>query len=121
MSEPTTSHPIDGEALLVAGAKASVPLEHLPELLEAAQAHLRPRTAEYDRRYECLHAADGTRTYFVETGHWLGVGETLGLDAREADAIRRAHAEHVRQLGRRLDRVEEFESALEIREAAVIG
>lgn len=120
MSEPTAGHPLDGEALLIAGAKASVPLERLPGLLEVAQAYLGPRRPEYDRRYERLHVADDTRTYLVEPGHRLGVGETLGLDDREADAIERAHAEQVRRLGRRLDRVAEFGSALEIREAAVI-
>lgn len=121
MSEPAGTHPLDGEALLVAGAKASVPLERLPGLLETAQAHLEPRQADYDRRYERLHDAEGRRTYLVETGHWHGVGETLDLEAREADALERAHAEQVRRLGRTLDRADEFESALEIREAVVIG
>lgn len=120
MSEPTAGHPLDGEALLVAGAKASIPLERLPGLLEVAQAYLGPRRSEYDRRYERLLVDGDVRTYLVEPGHWLGVGETLGLDDREADAIGRAHAEQVRRFGRRVDRLAEFESALEIREAVVI-
>lgn len=121
MSESTGSHPLDGEAILIAGAKASVPLERLPALLEAAQAHLAPRTPEYDRTYERLHDAEGTRTYLVESGHWQKIGDELDLDPRECDALARAHAEQLRRLGRRLDRVDEFESALEIREALVIG
>lgn len=121
MSESTGTHPIDGEAMLVAGAKASVPLERLPVLLEAAQIYLGPRKPEYDRAYECLHGAEGTRTYLVESGHWPKIGAELQLEPREADALARAHVEQLRRLGRRLDRVEEFESALEIRETVVIG
>lgn len=121
MTEPVRSHPLDGEAILVAGAKASVPLERLSTLVETAQAHLRPRKDEYDRAYERLHASADAHTYLVDPGHWRGVGERLGLEPREADAIRRAHAEQLRRLGRELDRTAEFEAALEIREAAVIG
>lgn len=121
MTEGVRTHPLDGEAILVAGAKASVPLERLSTLVETAQAHLSSQKAAYDRRYERLHATADSQTYLVDPGHWREVGERLDLESREADAIRRAHAEQVRRLGRELDRVAEFETALEIREAAVIG
>jgi hypothetical protein len=45
----------------------------------------------------------------------------MALDEREWEALRRAHATHVRELGDDLDRSEEFETALGFREAVVIG
>ncbi|MDZ7702434.1 MAG: hypothetical protein U5J98_10470 [Halobacteriales archaeon] len=121
MTEAADPHPLDGAAVLVAGAKASVPLERLPSLLEAAQARLAPRKAAYERRYECVHADGGTRTFLAEPGHWRELGVELGFTEREADAAARAHAEQVRRLGRELGRAEEFETALEIREAVVVA
>lgn len=115
------AHPIDGAAVLVAGAKASVPLERLPELLRAAQDHLASRKAAYGRRYECVHEDAGTRTYLVAPGHWRELGDELGFEDREADAVARAHAEQVRRLGRELGRAAELETALEIREAVVVA
>lgn len=121
MSEPTASHPIDGAAVLIAGAKASVPLERLPPLLVDAQRHLRPRRAAYARRYECVHDEGDRATFLAEPGHWRALGEELGFDDREADAVARAHAEQIRRLGRELDRAEELETALDIREAVVVA
>ena len=40
---------------------------------------------------------------------------------REWKALRRAHAAHLRELGKDLDRGEKFETALDLREAVVIG
>jgi hypothetical protein len=59
--------------------------------------------------------------FFVEEGHWAEVGTEFGLDPREWKALRRVHAEHLKRLGSDLDRREEFETALEVREAVVIG
>ena len=120
MTSTSRSHPIDGGAVLIAGAKASVPLERLPPLLEAAQDHLAPRKADYERGYECVHADGDRLTFFAEPGHWRALGDELGFQPREADAIARAHAEQVRRIGQRSGRSAEFETALEIREAVVI-
>jgi hypothetical protein len=49
------------------------------------------------------------------------VGERLGLTARECEAVRRAHEEQLRRVGTETGRREEFESALDIRSAAVVG
>ncbi|WP_224448808.1 hypothetical protein [Haloprofundus salilacus] len=113
--------PIEGQIMLLAGAKASVPPERLPTLLTRAQADLGGRIEEYRRSYELVDETDEYAAFFVSTGHWAEVGERLGLDRREADALRRTHEEQLRRLGRRSDRREEFGSALEIREAAVVG
>ena len=45
----------------------------------------------------------------------------MGLEEREWKALRRAHAEHLRRLGGDIDRRREFETALELREAVVVG
>lgn len=115
------SHPIDGTAVLIAGVKASVTVERLPELLVDAQGHLAPRRDVYERRYELLDETSEAKTFLAEPGHWRDVGEALGWEPREADAAARAHAEQVMRRGRKLGRAAEFETALEIREAVVVG
>lgn len=113
--------PLDGQVLLLAAAKASVAPDHLPRLVDRAQAHLGPRIEAYRREYECVAEEDGRAVFLVEQGHWTRVGEELGLDEREVDALRRAHEEQLRRTGTAGDRREEFESALDIREAVVVG
>ncbi len=113
--------PLDGNALVLAAAQASVSGERLPELVDRAQAHLESRLEEYGRRYERVHS-DGEQTvFFVEEGHWAEVGEELELEPREWRALRRVHAEHLKRLGTDLERREEFETALELRETVVVG
>lgn len=113
--------PLDGNALVLAAAQASVSGERLPELVDRAQEHLEPRLEEYERRYERVHT-DGEQTvFFVEEGHWAEAGEELGIEPREWKALRRVHAEHLKRLGTDLNRREEFETALELREVVVVG
>jgi len=113
--------PIDGQVLLLAGAKASVPADRLHPLVDRADAHLRDRREEYDRRYERVDLPDGRVAYLVDTGHWATVGDDLGFADREADAVRRAHRQQLLRHGHGAGRREEFETALEIREAVVVG
>lgn len=113
--------PIEGQVLLVAAAKASVPAKRLPDLVDLVQAELASDLESYERRYELAHEAPEFRAFFVEDGHWGEIGDRLGFDRRETDAVRRAHHEQLRSVGRREDRDEEFESALEIRDCVLIG
>lgn len=113
--------PLDGNAVVLAAAKASVSGERLPELVTWAQEQLGPRRERYERRYECVHGDDETAVFLAGEGHWAAFGEEFELDRREWDALRRAHEEHLKQLGGDLDRRAEFETALELREAVVIG
>lgn len=117
----TATVPLDGDVLLLAGARASVTPDRLPELVRRAQAHLGSRLDEYDRRYECVHEDDDRLLFLVPDGHWSELGAELGLTDREADAVRRAHEQQLLRIGTRDDRRDEFESALEIREAVVVG
>lgn len=113
--------PLHGQALLLAGTKASVAPQRLPELVDRAQAALASERDAYRRRYELVDEDERRSIFLVPTGHWRDVGERIGLDRREYDAVRRAHAEHLRRFGSRADRRGEFETALEIREAVVVG
>lgn len=115
------SHPVESAALLLAGAKASVPLDRLPDLLARVQDHLAARREAYQRRYEVAVETEQRIACFVEPGHWSDLAADLGLREREADACRRAHAAQLLQDARRRDRRDEFEAALEVRQAVVIG
>ena len=115
------THPIDGQVVMVAGAKASVPLERLPDLLDAVADHLESRTESYERRFERVASDEERRVYLVPRDHWDEVGERLGFSRRETDAVCRAHVEQLRRIGRRGGRDEEFEHALDIRSAVVVG
>lgn len=113
--------PLDGDVLVLAGAKASVSPDRLPELVRRAQRRLGPRLEEFERAYETVAADEERVVFLVSTGFWSDVGAELGLESREADALRRAHGQQLRRIGTRQDRRDEFESALEIREAVVVG
>lgn len=119
--DDATGDPLDGEVLLMAGAKASVAPERLPALVDRVQAELGPRIDEYRRGYECVHEDDDRAAFLADADHWERVGEDLGLHERERDALSRAHAEQLRRIGRKTDREATMESALEIRSAVVVG
>jgi hypothetical protein len=113
--------PLDGHVLILAAAKASVPAERLPRLVDRAQADLGPRFASYRRGYEAVHESPARWVFLVPPDHWASVGDRLGFTDRECEAIRRAHEEQLRRIGGGEGRREEFESALDIRSAVVIG
>ena len=73
--------PLDGKALVLAAAKASVSGERLPDLADRAQGLLGPRLPEYGRRYECAHAEESATVFFVEAGHWADLGEEMAADS----------------------------------------
>jgi hypothetical protein len=113
--------PLKGNALILGAAKGSVSGERLPDLADRAQVFLEPRLPEYGRTYECVYEDENEAVFLAEEGHWAEIGEEMGLDDREWQALCRTHAEHLKQLGGELDRRAEFESALELREPVVIG
>jgi len=113
--------PIEGQILVLTAAKASVGPARLNDLVELVQTDLEPSLDAYRARYELVAETPGACYFFVEQGHWVTVGERLGLADRETDAVRRAHHEQLLRHGRREGRRTEFETALEIREAVVVG
>lgn len=114
-------HPIEGQLLLAAGARASVPLHRVDGLVERAQGHVVANVDEYERTYERIEGTRDVDFYCVEEGFWARVGEALGFDPREADAVRRAHESQFLRDGRRLDRQSEFETTLELREIVAVS
>lgn len=115
---PGGRHPIEGQIVLLAGAKASVPLARMDPLLARTVEHL--HAVDLDR-YERVFADDERAIYLADPGFWESHGEQMGLARREWDAVRRAHAEQLLRVGSRTGRREEFETALEIRTAVVVG
>ncbi|MFP9190810.1 hypothetical protein [Natronosalvus vescus] len=116
-----TAKPIDGQILLLTAAKASVPASSLPNLIEQAQRQLVANLEQYQRSAECVFEDDDRAVFLVELGHWDEIGSKLGFTDRETAAVRRAHTEQLERIGRRQERDDEFESALEIREVVCIG
>jgi hypothetical protein len=114
-------HPIEGQVVLLAGAQASVTLTHLSDLLERVQHHVADSRAEYDREYERIPACGDADYYLTDQDRWDAIGRRLELEDREIDAVRRTHAEQFRRDGRRQDRREEFETALDIRDVVAIA
>jgi len=88
---PDVTHPIEGQIVVLAGAQASVPLSTLSELIERTQRHLVERRATYERRFERIDGTDDAVFYLVDDGRWETIGEALGFDGRELDAVRRTH------------------------------
>lgn len=113
-------HPIEGQVVLLVGAKASVTLQRLSDLLHSVQEHLDGEAEDYHRRYEQIDTADERVYFLVADDYWEIVGGELSLTEREVDAVRRAHEAQFERDGRHLDRIEEFESALEIRDVVVL-
>ena len=113
--------PIDGQVFMLAAAKASVNPQTLSELLGRIQNDLDGRRDTYRREFERVVESDGREVFLVPTGHWETIGDRLGFSERERKAVARTHAEQLRRLGSEAGRDEEFETALEIREAVVIG
>ncbi|AZH27133.1 hypothetical protein [Haloplanus aerogenes] len=106
---------------MLASAKASVDPGTLSDLLSRVQAHLADRVDTYRREFERVAESDEREVFLVPTGHWETIGDRLDLTDRERKAVARTHAEQLRRIGSDTDRDEEFETALEIREAVVVG
>ena len=120
-AEPNGGLPLDGDVLQYTAATASLRPRQLAPLIRTVQAHLGPRLETYRRAYERISADADRVVFLVPDGHWAEVGSDLDLSEQEVDALGRAHAQQLRRLGTKTARREEFETALEIREAVVIG
>lgn len=113
--------PIEGQILLLAATKASVPPERLPDLVERVQVALEADLERYRHTYERVYEEDGIEVFLVDRDQWDNVGDQLGFSDRELSAVKRAHAEQLLRVGRTADRETEFEAALEIREPLLVG
>jgi len=116
-----TDHPIESTPLLLAMARASVAPNRLSDLLGEAQTVLAERRDRYHRRYERALATDDFEAFFVEDGYWAAFGEERGWNRREYEGVARAHRRQLLHAGKRVDRRDEFEAALGLREVVVVG
>ncbi|MFB6221188.1 MAG: hypothetical protein ABEH90_07090 [Halolamina sp.] len=113
--------PFDGIVLQQAAALGSIGPGRLPELLGRVDAYLTTRRRTLRRQYERVHRDEERELFLVPDDYWPELGADLGLDEREWQAARRAHENQLLRVGSVLDRREEFETALEIRSAVVVG
>jgi len=120
MSGPA-SIPFDGTVLQQAAALASVGPRRLPELLGRVDAALRDRRESIRRRFERVHSDESRELFLAREDHLAELGAELGLEEREWQAVGRAHESQLLRIGSEQDRREEFEPALEIRSAVVVG
>ncbi|WP_137284748.1 hypothetical protein [Halorussus salinisoli] len=117
----TTENPIEGQVLILTAAKASVGGQRVPDLVAEGRRAVEVRADELRRQYERVHEDDVRTIFLVPEGFWERVGEDLDWSDRERETVARANAEQLLRVGRREDRREEFETALEVREAVVVG
>ncbi|WP_246998769.1 hypothetical protein [Halosolutus gelatinilyticus] len=113
--------PIEGQVLLLTAAKSSVQPARLPDLVDLVQERLTADRERYRREYERVYEGEAFEAFFVDRNHWEQLGDDLGFSDRERSAVRRAHEEQLLRVGRRADREDEFETALEIRDPLLIG
>lgn len=109
-----------GRAILAASAETGISARRLPALLDVAQVDLAPRLDEYRLKYERVLDDGQTDVFLAESDHWQVVGDRLGFERDEVEALEQAHEEHLRHVGEATSRREEFEYALDIRTAVVI-
>lgn len=115
------AHPIESQVVLLAGAKASVSLARLSDLLAEVQTALAERTDEYEQRFEQIDATGDGVFVLADDGYWHELGDEIGLTRRETDAVARTHAAQFERDGRRMNRKEEFETTLEIRDVLAVS
>ncbi|MFB6251359.1 MAG: hypothetical protein ABEI27_06690 [Halobellus sp.] len=120
-SDGSATIPLDGDVIQYTGATASLAPERLGPLLRRVQSALAERAGRYRRAYERVFVDESRSVYLCPEGELAALGAELELTDREVDAVRRAHGQQLRRLGTKTDRRDEFETALEIREAVVIG
>jgi hypothetical protein len=117
----TEENPIEGQVLVLTAAKASVGGQRVPDLVAEARREIEPQSDDLRRKYECVHEDDVRTVFLGPEGFWRKVGDDLDWAEREYEAVARAHAEQLLRIGKREDREDEFETALELREAVVVG
>ncbi|WP_233255144.1 hypothetical protein [Halopenitus persicus] len=121
LERSTETLPFDGTVIVQAGTLASVPLSRLPAILRPLQSRLADRIDDYRREHERVLREPDREVFLVDLDHWRSLADGLGLGERPREAARRTHETQLERSGSVHDRRAEFEAALEIRSAVVIG
>lgn len=113
--------PFDGAVLQQVADPERVGPRELPELLGRVEGHLTGCRESLRRRFERAHTDDRRELFFLPPDYWEGVASVLSLSSLEKQAVRRAHERQLLRVGAETRRGAEFDAALDIRTAAVVG
>ncbi|GAD52216.1 hypothetical protein MBEHAL_0976 [Halarchaeum acidiphilum MH1-52-1] len=110
-------HPIPDAAC----RRIPLPFEAINALLARIADYFRGKERALGRQYErALDASDGV-VLFADVDFWDRAGDALGFTDAETAAVQRAHETTLLLAGDREDRRAEFETALDVRTAVVLG
>ncbi|GGN06955.1 hypothetical protein [Halarchaeum nitratireducens] len=110
-------HPIPAAAC----EGADVDPATLDALLGRVADYLRGKERALERQYErAIGARDGV-VLFADADFWARTGAALAFTEVETTAVKRAHEATLLLAGDRADRLGEFETALDVRTAVVLG
>jgi len=113
--------PFDAAVLQQVAGGDGVDPRTLPELLGRVEAHLTESRASLRRRFESPYSDDRRELFFVPPDYWEGVASTLSLTPQEALTVRQTHERQLLRIGAETRRGSEFDAALDIRTAVVVG
>ncbi|WP_435119018.1 hypothetical protein [Halolamina sp. C58] len=113
--------PFDAAVLQQVAGSDGVDPRTLPELLGRVEAHLTGSRASLRRQFESPYSDESRELFFVPPDYWEGVASTLSLTPQEALTVRQAHERQLLRIGAETRRGAEFDAALDIRTAVVVG
>ena len=113
--------PFDAAVLQQVATDDGIGARELPELLGRVEAHLTDCRESLRRRFESPYSDDRRELFFVPPDYWEGVASVLPLSPREKQAVQRAHERQLLRIGAEARRGTEFDAALDIRTAVVVG
>lgn len=113
--------PFDPAVLQQVATPDGVGPRELPELLGRVEGHLTGCRESLRRRFERAHRDERRELFFVPPDYWAGVASVLSLTPQEKQAVRRAHERQLLRVGAETRRGAEFDAALDIRTAVVVG
>ncbi|GAB7012075.1 hypothetical protein [Halolamina salina] len=113
--------PFDAAVLQQVAGGEGVDPRTLPELLGRVEAHLTDSRASLRRQFESPYSDDRRELFFVPPDYWEGVASALSLTPQEELTVRQAHERQLLRIGAETRRGSEFDAALDIRTAVVVG
>ena len=113
--------PFDAAVLQQVATADDVDPGELPELLGRVEAHLADCRESLRRKFESPYSDDRRELFFVPPDYWEGTASVLSLTPREKQTVRHAHERQLLRIGAEARRGSEFDAALDIRTAVVVG
>ena len=113
--------PFDATVLQQVAHGDGIPPRELPELLGRVDAHLTDSLASLQRRFESPYSDERRTLFFVPPDYWEGLASVLQLSPDEQRAVQQVHERQLLRIGAETRRGSEFDAALDIRTAVVVG